>query len=178
MPRLHSHLNGSGIYEVSICPGLISAAQSVDVDPALVLLLFALLSWSLYIWGSVAFSLQHKTDHRQVIEEATSLDFTRKQSISTRVFHYFPITENIWPLCTSSECLRIWSHSFCLPFQCVLAPSEKWQKIQFMFNTYRLIDTMLYHRHTCMLTHTCMHVNASQFMQMLIVLLLHRTASF
>lgn len=116
---------------------------------------------AVFIYGLVtAFSLQHKVDCRQVIEEAMSLDFTIKQSISTRVVHYFPVTGNTWPLCTTRQCLRIWSHSFCLPLQCILAPSEKWQKIQFVFTTYGLIGAMLYHRHTFMLTHTCTHVNS------------------
>lgn len=95
-----------------------------------------------------------------MIEEATSLDFTIKQSVSTRVIHYFPVTGNIWPFCTTWECLRIWSHSLCLPLQWLLAPSEKWQKIQFMFNTYSLIGSMLYCRHMYADTHTCTQVNS------------------
>lgn len=49
-------------------PGLISAAQSVDVSPASVSLLLTLVSCSNLGWLAVFF-WKHNTDFRQMIEE-------------------------------------------------------------------------------------------------------------
>lgn len=108
-----------------------------------------------FICGVVAaFALQLKMGCRQAIEKATSPDFTVKLSVFNWVICCFPITGNIWPLCTTWERLRIWSHYFCLPLQCTPAPSGKWQKIQFMFNPHSWIGAMLCHRHVWVLAHT------------------------
>lgn len=58
--------------------------------------------------------------------------------------HHLGMPENLIPL-----------------FPCLCsAPWGKWQKIHLMFNPYSLIGAMLYHRHVCMLAHTCTRVSS------------------